>query len=108
MYSVPPSFVRLGDQNLETIDDAQPADYDIIDIIIHEDYNPFRKEHDIALFKLEKDVIMHPVNPYVRPACLNQLENTFGNVVAVRIIYQTKYSQQSESFICSSLLDWLG
>jgi len=62
-------WARLGDLNyLSDADDARPEDYRISRRVIHPDYRPPSVYHDIALFRLERDVRL---SAYVRPVCLN-------------------------------------
>ncbi|KAF3423540.1 hypothetical protein E2986_00044 [Frieseomelitta varia] len=62
------NWVRLGDLNLKrTDDDARPQDLQIVQRIRHPKYSIRYSYHDIALFKLEKDV---KFNAYIRPSCL--------------------------------------
>ncbi|KAK2583860.1 hypothetical protein KPH14_001136 [Odynerus spinipes] len=61
-------WARVGDLNLNTIDDiAQPRDYKIVKRIKHPNYKAPAEYHDIALFRLDQDVTF---NGFVRPACL--------------------------------------
>lgn len=79
-----PEFVRLGDQNLASNKDKlEPVDYEIKNIIIHDDYHYFQKINDIALFELESKVIF---TKYIRPACLSQAMNFQGKVIAVSFL----------------------
>lgn len=76
-----PSVVRLGDQNLiEFSDGADPFDYGIRTIKIHEGYNGIQSSHDLALIKLMKDV---KFTKFIRPACLQQDEDFRSTVLAV-------------------------
>lgn len=60
--------MRLGDQNLATLDDgAEPVDYEIEEFIKHENYSRRNGADDIALIKLVKNVTF---TDFVRPACL--------------------------------------
>lgn len=60
--------MRVGDLNLrETNDDARPQTIKIQEKIRHEDYKPPSQYNDIALLRLEKEVVF---NAWVRPACL--------------------------------------
>lgn len=78
----PPSFVRLGDQNLElNNDEAQPAEYDIKRFIKHADYKRDSKQNDIALIELTKDVTF---TNFIRPACLQQ-DNEFESLLVAVI-----------------------
>lgn len=77
-----PRYIRLGDQNLDTVDDgAAPADYKIKKFIKHENYNRNKRTNDIALVKLEKSVRF---TAFIRPACLAQQTATV--VIAVSLI----------------------
>lgn len=65
-------YIRLGELNLATNDDADPQDFDIIQKINH----PMRvvpiKYHDIALLKMDRPT---KFNEYIRPACLHFTTN---------------------------------
>ena len=50
-----PEFVRLGHHNLKN--DAEGVDYEIEKFIRHPDYNSRTRNDDIALLKLQKDVM---------------------------------------------------
>ncbi|XP_058122277.1 uncharacterized protein LOC131264003 [Anopheles coustani] len=64
----PPTVVRFGDLNLyNDTDDAFAQQYDIVEIIRHPEHRFSAKYHDVALIKLEKNVIL---NDTVAPACL--------------------------------------
>jgi len=71
-----PTFARLGDQNLKDPNDADPKDYEIEKVIKHPQYSSHTKHNDIALLKLKQDVEF--VFEYIRPACLQQPEDSFG------------------------------
>jgi len=63
------NWARLGELDyLSETDDARPKDYKIVQRIIHPNYKSTSSYHDIALFRLEKDV---EFSPFVRPICLN-------------------------------------
>ncbi|KAK9298364.1 hypothetical protein QLX08_008273 [Tetragonisca angustula] len=62
------NWARLGDLNLKRTDDeARPQDFQIVERIRHPKYSIRYSYHDIALFRLEKDV---EFNAYIRPSCL--------------------------------------
>ncbi|XP_072760052.1 venom protease-like [Anoplolepis gracilipes] len=61
-------WVRVGDLNLaQSNDDARPQDIKIAERIKHPEYKGLSEYHDIAILRLEKEVIY---NAWVRPACL--------------------------------------
>ncbi|XP_022172614.1 serine protease snake-like [Myzus persicae] len=63
------NWARLGELDyLSETDDARPKDYKIVQRIIHPNYKSTSLYHDIALFRLERDV---DFSPFVRPICLN-------------------------------------
>ncbi|XP_053692145.1 uncharacterized protein LOC128740609 [Sabethes cyaneus] len=65
---VPPDVVRLGDINIFSDKDDQFAQQlTIVQIFRHPDYKFLLSYNDIALLKLEKNVILHET---VTPACL--------------------------------------
>nr|CAD7569475.1 unnamed protein product [Timema californicum] len=62
-------WVRLGDLNLaETIDDARPQEFSVVDRLRHPGFKAPSHYNDIALLKLNRDAVF---NGYVRPACLH-------------------------------------
>jgi len=62
-------WARLGDLDIVSqTDDARPADYAIVQHVLHPNYKISQRYNDIALFRLEKDV---ELSAYVRPICLN-------------------------------------
>jgi len=68
------SWARLGELDyLSETDEARPKDYRIVQRIIHPNYKSTSSYHDIALFRLERDV---DFSAFVRPICLNT-DNTF-------------------------------
>ncbi|NP_001155379.1 serine protease-like precursor [Acyrthosiphon pisum] len=63
------SWARLGELDyLSETDEARPKDYRIVQRIIHPNYKSTSSYHDIALFRLERDV---DFSAFVRPICLN-------------------------------------
>ncbi|XP_025837407.1 serine protease snake-like [Agrilus planipennis] len=63
-----PSLVRLGDLDLNRVDDgSEHREYSVADIIVHENYRPPVKYNDIALLKLNREV---EFSKFIRPACL--------------------------------------
>ena len=96
-----PATVRLGDQNLRTIDDgAFPVDYKIKNMTSHPLYDSRTKKHDIALIELHRNVSF---NISTRPACLNQIGINRGKVIAVSMIIIF-----FSNFTGLLLQDWLG
>ncbi|KFB49520.1 AGAP009249-PA-like protein [Anopheles sinensis] len=68
LYNKPPTDVRFGDLDLyNDTDDSFAQQYNIVEIIRHPEHRFSAKYHDIALIKLEKNVIL---NDTVAPACL--------------------------------------
>lgn len=66
-------FVRLGDLVInQEEDDAMPKQILVSEKILHPDYKQKSKYNDIALLKLETEVMF---NPYIRPACLPTSNN---------------------------------
>ncbi|XP_055384409.1 transmembrane protease serine 9-like [Condylostylus longicornis] len=66
-----PKIIRVGDLNINSNDDeADPVDIKIEQIFLHPNYKPKFRNHDIALIKLSKNVI---IDTYKRPACLPTL-----------------------------------
>lgn len=64
-----PRWARLGELNLNSsTDDARPEDYRISEIIIHPNFKKPSFYNNIALYRLEKDVVF---SSYIRPICLN-------------------------------------
>lgn len=70
-------FVLLGDLEINTnTDDADPQEFRIAKFIPHPEYRAPSHYHDIALLRLDRDVLL---NPYVRPACLRVDKNLVSN-----------------------------
>lgn len=79
--SLPPSVVRLGDQNLDRSDEgSEPVDYNIEKFIVHPNFNRRTKDNDIALIRLKTIVTF---STFIRPACLHQHAELNGTVVEV-------------------------
>lgn len=89
-----PSFVRLGDQDLESNRDAQPANYDIDEFIKHPNYSAGSKHNDIALIRLKGDVVF---NNFIRPACIQQDDHFKTTLVAVSC-RKEKFSSYLQAF----------
>lgn len=62
----------------------------IIEVFIHPEYKRPIKYHDIALFKLDKNVAF---SDFVRPACLNTEKNLNGLVPSAIGFGKTKFSK---------------
>lgn len=61
--------MRLGElDHKSTTDDAKHEDYAIIERIDHPDYKPPQMYNDIALFKVDREIVF---NYYIRPVCLH-------------------------------------
>lgn len=76
---VAPSFVRLGDQNLEILEEGSTEiDIPIDSFIAHERFQMDSLYHDIAVIKLKEQVNF---NRYIRPACLWPNDTQFGSTV---------------------------
>lgn len=74
----------LGEYNKNTKDDdnkgyAQPTVYEIVQRINHPQYKAPSLYHDIALYRLDRDVVF---NEYIRPICL-QTDRTLSEPWAV-------------------------
>lgn len=67
--SGPARYVRLGEYDLNRVDDGTAVDLRIIQSIPHPDYRYPIQYNDIGLFKLERRV---ELNAAIRPACLPQ------------------------------------
>lgn len=66
------SWARLGDLNIYSEpDDASPIDYEIVERVVHPNYNSTYVYNDIALFRLGEEV---KFSAYVRPICLNTVQ----------------------------------
>lgn len=76
-----PSFVRLGDQNLNHREDGMnELDVDIDEFISHEGFNSSSYYYDIAVIRLSESV---KFSKFIRPACLVQPSNSdFSKVIA--------------------------
>lgn len=73
-----PSQVRLGVTNINGNGGVAPRDYNIVDIKVHDKYNPRSKHNDIALLKVERDV---KYDKTVYPACLYTKSNDPINLI---------------------------
>lgn len=73
LFSGPAKYVRLGELDYSVDnDDAQPVQINIVERIKHTEYTSRLKYNDIALLRLESDVIF---NEYIRPACLPEFSS---------------------------------
>ncbi|XP_029343087.1 venom protease isoform X2 [Acyrthosiphon pisum] len=68
------SWARLGVLNIYSLqsDDPGPADYKVVERVVHPKYNSTYVYNDIALFRLEVEV---KFSEHVRPVCLNTVQN---------------------------------
>lgn len=73
-----PRYVRLGQLNYEEPIDGKQQDFEIKDRIAHPYYQKNLRYHDIALFRLDRDVTP---TPYVRPICLHTENSIPSNKV---------------------------
>ncbi|XP_073978749.1 venom protease-like isoform X3 [Rhodnius prolixus] len=65
----PARWARVGDLDISsTNEDARPQEKIIVDRIIHPNYKEPAVYHDIALFKLDSDILF---NDWVAPICLH-------------------------------------
>lgn len=63
------SWARLGDVNLiSASNNAGLKTYEIIERVVHPNYNPSYVYNDIGLFRLETEVVF---SAFVRPICIN-------------------------------------
>lgn len=68
-FSQSAKWARLGDLDLKsTADKSQPADYKIVQHVLHPEYTVAEHYNDIALFRLNSNV---KFSSFVRPICLN-------------------------------------
>ncbi|XP_028135369.1 venom protease [Diabrotica virgifera virgifera] len=68
-------WVHLGDLDISTDeDDAEPQDFKIIRVIAHPRYSFSSKYHDIALVKLDRNVML---TEYVAIACLQTVKKIY-------------------------------
>lgn len=71
-YRGPARWARVGDLDISTSnDDARPQEKRIIERILHPDYKEPAVYNDIALFKLDSNVLL---NEWVAPICLHTKE----------------------------------
>lgn len=76
-----PKYVVVGDLNIQSYnDDAQPRQFNIIEIFAHSSHSPGARYNDIALFKIDGPV---QFNEYVRPACLASKNTNIADRVLV-------------------------
>lgn len=80
----------MGEVNFATEDESKTQDRKIQQVIIHPDYGPKSKYHDIALIELNKAVTF---NAYVRPACLNILEKVGENTAIATGFGKTSFGK---------------
>uniref|UniRef100_A0A1B6DWJ8 Peptidase S1 domain-containing protein n=1 Tax=Clastoptera arizonana TaxID=38151 RepID=A0A1B6DWJ8_9HEMI len=73
-------IVRLGDHDLTVPDETKPEDFNVAQIIRHEDYSNITYRHDIALLVLDKPM---EYNTYMQPICLPPPGPRFSNITAV-------------------------
>lgn len=79
-------WARLGVLNyLSNTDNDKSKDYQIVQHILHPNYTSNSFYHDIALFRLEKDV---EFSAYIRPICLNT-----DNLLKPSIVTATGWGQ---------------
>lgn len=77
----PVHHVRLGALTINAPDTLGcPEEFQIIDRIIHPNYNTLERYNDIALIKLDRIVSF---NPHVRPACLSNSPDLLNGVQLV-------------------------
>lgn len=63
------SWALLGDVNLYSAsNNAELKTYEIVERVVHPNYNPTNVYNDIGLFRLGTDVVF---SEFVRPICLN-------------------------------------
>ncbi|KAK9889382.1 hypothetical protein WA026_004657 [Henosepilachna vigintioctopunctata] len=62
------TWVRLGDNNLTSVNSLTVQMFSVIERISHPDYSPMSKYNDIALLKLDRPV---EFSEYVLPICLS-------------------------------------
>jgi len=63
----PVKYVRLGEYDLSKTSESEIQELNVIERIKHPDYKPPSQYNDIALLKLDQDVIL---DEFVRPICL--------------------------------------
>lgn len=62
-------WVRLGElDHSSTADNTKHEDYTIIERINHPEYNPPQMYNDIALYKVDREIVF---TDYIRPVCLH-------------------------------------
>lgn len=95
----PPTFVRLGDQNINSKNDGlKEMDVDIVNSVLHEKYS--RGKNDIAVLELANDV---KFSDYIRPACLWQTHQTTSNRVNAAGWGRTEHGKPSDELLKVSL-----
>ncbi|CAH1405894.1 unnamed protein product [Nezara viridula] len=92
----PAKWARLGElDHNSTSDDAKPVDMTIVERIRHPKYIPRQKYNDIALFKLDSDVVY---NNYILPICLHTKRQITTKIATVigwgRTGYYDDYSNK--------------
>ncbi|XP_037077509.1 complement factor D-like [Pollicipes pollicipes] len=72
-----PEVVRLGDRDLASAEDGAPAEYRVLRVTPHPDYQSPAVYHDLALLHLDRDVAF---GEFVRPFCLYDGVRSLENI----------------------------
>lgn len=74
--------MRLGEYDFSKHYETRFLDFKVVDIKIHEHFNPSSYENDIALLKIHRPTIF---NDYIWPICLPPQGMSFENKNAIVI-----------------------
>ncbi|KAK6635458.1 hypothetical protein RUM44_000709 [Polyplax serrata] len=74
--------VRLGEHDLQRIEETRTQDFRVAEVVPHNDFNANTYENDIAIVKLDRSVTF---NSYAWPVCLPQPGSDFVDEEAIVI-----------------------
>ncbi|XP_008559036.1 proclotting enzyme isoform X1 [Microplitis demolitor] len=89
-------IVRLGEYDFSKHYETRFLDFKVVDIKIHEHFNPSSYENDIALLKIHRPTIF---NDYIWPICLPPQGMSFENKNAIVIGWGSQYYAGPQSSI---------
>ncbi|XP_044584591.1 proclotting enzyme-like isoform X2 [Cotesia glomerata] len=89
-------IVRLGEYDFSRPDETRSMDFRVVDVKIHENFNPSSYENDIAILKINRPTIF---NNYIWPICLPPEGTSFENKNAIVIGWGSQYYAGPQSSI---------
>jgi len=92
--------IRVGEFDREMFEGSE-VDIKVAKVIRHEDYDPRHLNNDIAMFKLEKPVVM---NDHVSPACLPSKKAPVGSKCYITGWGKTHHPGHMTQFLQQGLL----